>query len=152
MLPVNDQITPWPFGPKVPVLVKVMGPTKLPENIVPFGWPYLPTPTMLKVELTAEKVAPELVAAIEPATMAPVEKPTEPKDFPGLMPLKDLNCDPLETIPVLATETVPKVLDRVIVSAQVAIGSANARTAKNNTRLIVLTPPKFFIQNPGTLS
>jgi len=131
-------------------LVKVMGPTKLPVKIAPLGCPYLPMPTMLKPEPAAEKVAPALVVATEPEAIAPVQKLTVPKlcGVVALMLLKLISCAPLETTPVAETETVPKVFVRLIVFAQVAIGRANARTAKNNTRLIVLTPPKFFVQNP----
>jgi hypothetical protein len=52
------------------------------------------------------------------------------------------SCDPVEVTPALEIEIEPNWLV-TIMSAQAAIGNANASNARTNTRLILI-PPQIF--------
>src|ERR1700722_5535305 len=97
------------------VRVQVIGPTKLPVKIVPFGSPYLPTPLTINVEPTDENCPPVAIEPL-PEMKAPVEKLTEPKSCPGgaTMPSKLFSCDPLDVLPPRPIEIGPIWLVRLI--------------------------------------
>jgi len=90
----------------------------------------------------AENVPPY---RIEPLISAPVEKLTEPRDFPfgAVMASKLVNSDPTELMtepkpqqPEIEIE--PNVFVRVIGLAQAAIGNVNASNARTTTRLMLI--------------
>src|SRR5215831_3772783 len=73
-----------------------------------------------------------------PLMRAPVEKLTEPREWPGgaTIPWYCINRDPFEVMPADEIEIVPNLLTRSIPLAKADIGKANASSAKITTRLI----------------
>src|ERR1700676_2843348 len=131
--------------PLTAVRVQVMLPVKLPVKIaVLCPCAQLPLPITSNVEPTDEN-DPPLASVPLPVLKAPVVKLTEPREWPGAAtkPLKVFSCEPFDTMPAFDIETVPNWLVRII-SAQAAIGNANASNARTTTRLILI-PSQIFL-------
>jgi hypothetical protein len=120
----------------------------VPVKIVPLGTPITaPLPVMVNVP-PAPSVPP---FAAFPVANAPVVKVTAPRLLPKIAPYLVITS-PLRDKPVVALEMVPPSVERSILLADTANGSAKQSNIKRITRLIVKALLNLQVEKPTLLS